>query len=45
MPVWDIGFQDLGRDSDQEEVVRDKILDLVAYLETLQVEEEAEPLG
>ncbi len=43
MPVWGIGFQDPGRDSDQEEVVRDKILDLVAYLKTLQVREEAEP--
>lgn len=43
MPVWGIGFQDLGRDTDQEEVVRDKILDLVAYLETLQAEEEVQP--
>ncbi len=36
MPVWGIGFQDLGRDADQEAAVRDKILDLVAYLKTLQ---------
>ncbi len=36
MPVWGIGFQEMGRDSDQEETVRDKILDLVAYLETVQ---------
>ncbi len=41
MPVWGIGFQDLGRDADQEEVVRNKILDLVSYLKTLQVEEPA----
>ena len=37
MPVWGISFQDLGRDSDQEEKVRNKILDLIAYLRTLQV--------
>ena len=43
MPVWGIGFQDLGRDTDQEEVVRHKILDLVAYVETLQVEADVEP--
>ncbi len=43
MPVWGIGFQDLGRDADQEAAVRNKILDLVAYLETLQVEVEPEP--
>ncbi len=42
MPVWGIGFQDPGRDADQEKAVRNKILDLVAYLETLQVEEEVE---
>ena len=40
MPVWGIGFQDLGRDTDQEQAVRDKILDVVAYLESLQVESE-----
>ncbi len=45
MPVWGIGFQDLGRDDDQEAAVRDKILDLIAYLQTLQagIEPEAEP--
>lgn len=40
MPIWGIGFQIPGRDSDQEEAVRAKILDLVAYLETLQVANE-----
>ncbi len=43
MPVWGIGFQDPGRDSDQEEAVRAKILDLVAYLESLQVEGNVDP--
>ncbi len=42
MPVWGIGFQDPGRDTDQEEAVRDKILDLVAYLKILQVGGEEE---
>lgn len=42
MPVWGIGFQDLGRDSEQEAAVRDRILDLVAYLKTLQVDDQAE---
>ena len=42
MPVWGISFQDLGRDAAQEETVRHKILDLVAYLETLQAEPEIE---
>ena len=36
MPVWGLGLQDPGRDSDQEGTVREQILDLVAYLETLQ---------
>ncbi len=40
MPVWGLGFQDMGRDSDQEDAVRNKILDLVAYLKTLQVSDE-----
>ncbi len=43
MPVWGISFQDLGRDADQEEAVRNKIFDIVAYLETLQVEDGPEP--
>ncbi len=45
MPVWGIGFQDLGRATDQEETVRAKILDLVAYLETLQVRRGGESDG
>ncbi len=45
MPVWGVGFQNPGRDTDQEEAVRDKILDLVAYLKTLQVGDEDEPDG
>lgn len=36
MPVWGLGLQDPGRDQDQEPIVREQILDLVAYLETLQ---------
>ncbi len=36
MPVWGIGLQDLSRDHDQEEEVRARILDLIAYVETLQ---------
>ncbi len=42
MPVWGIGFQDPGRDADQEDAVRNKILDLVAYLKTMQVENQTE---
>ena len=42
MPVWGITFQEPGRDSAQEETVRDKILDLIAYLKTIQVDEETE---
>ena len=38
MPVWGLGFQDPGRDADQEAAVRDKILDVIAYLKTLQIE-------
>ncbi len=37
MPVWGIGFQDLGRDDDQEAAVHDKILDLVSFLRSLQI--------
>ncbi|MCP3957123.1 MAG: cytochrome c [bacterium] len=36
MPVWGIGFQDLGKDTDQEPEVRAKILDLIAYLKSIQ---------
>lgn len=36
MPVWGLSFQEAGRDSDQEQAVREKIADLVAYLESVQ---------
>jgi mono/diheme cytochrome c family protein len=36
MPVWGLSFQDAGRDLNQEKEVREKIQDLVDFLETLQ---------
>jgi mono/diheme cytochrome c family protein len=36
MPVWGLTFQEAGRDANQEEVVLEKIEDLVEYLRTLQ---------
>lgn len=36
MPVWGLSFQEAGRDMDQEREVREKIGDLVAYLESIQ---------
>jgi mono/diheme cytochrome c family protein len=36
MPVWGIGFRDPGRDSDQEAEVRQRILDLVAFIASIQ---------
>lgn len=36
MPVWGLGFQEVGRDSDQEAEVRARIRDLVAYVESIQ---------
>lgn len=36
MPVWGLSFQDPGKDSDQEAMVRHKLNDLVAYVESLQ---------
>lgn len=39
MPIWGLSFQDPERDSAQEAEVRERILDLVAFLRTLQVEE------
>ncbi len=36
MPVWGLSFQDRGRDTDQEAMVRYRIRDLVAYIESLQ---------
>ncbi|MFL6194632.1 MAG: c-type cytochrome, partial [Thermoanaerobaculia bacterium] len=36
MPVWGLSFQDAGRDLDQEKEVRERIQDLVAFLESIQ---------
>jgi mono/diheme cytochrome c family protein len=36
MPVWGLSFRESGRDSDQEREVRERITDLVAYLESIQ---------
>ena len=38
MPIWGLSFQDPGRDARQETDVRRRIDDLVAYIESLQVE-------
>lgn len=35
MPIWGLSFQDPSRSEDQEEEVRDRILDLVEYIRTL----------
>jgi len=36
MPVWGLSFQTPGKDTDQEGEVRGRILDLVAFLKSLQ---------
>lgn len=36
MPVWGLTFQTAGLDSDQEKEVRERILDLMSYLESIQ---------
>lgn len=36
MPVWGLSFQDPGKDTNQEPMVRHKIRDLVAYIESMQ---------
>jgi mono/diheme cytochrome c family protein len=36
MPVWGATFQDPGRDTPQDREVRERILDLVAYVESIQ---------
>ena len=36
MPVWGIGLQDRSRDADQEDEVRERIHDLVAFIESIQ---------
>lgn len=41
MPVWGLTFQTSGRDSDQEKEVRERILDLMSYLESIQAKQEA----
>jgi mono/diheme cytochrome c family protein len=43
MPVWGLSFQERGRDTDQEEEVRGRIDDLLAYLRTIQRSEEDPP--
>lgn len=39
MPVWGLTFQVSGRDSDQEAEVRERILDLMTWLQSIQDEE------
>ncbi len=39
MPVWGLGFQSFSRDSNQEEEVQARILDLVTYLRSIQATE------
>jgi mono/diheme cytochrome c family protein len=41
MPVWGMSFQDPAKDTNQEQAARQKILDIVAFLETLQEGAEA----
>lgn len=36
MPVWGATFQERGKDTPQEQEVREKLLDLVAYVESIQ---------
>ncbi|HET9229621.1 MAG TPA: cytochrome c [Thermoanaerobaculia bacterium] len=36
MPVWGLSFQDPGKDTDQEAMVRARIKDIVAFIESLQ---------
>lgn len=38
MPVWGLTFQVSGRDSDQETEVRERILDLMTYIQSIQDE-------
>ena len=40
MPIWGLNFQQLDRDSDQEDEVRRKIRRIVAYLESIQRSDE-----
>jgi mono/diheme cytochrome c family protein len=36
MPVWGLSFKEVGRDTPQEDLVRDRIQDLLCYLKTIQ---------
>ncbi len=36
MPVWGLTFQDLSKDTNQEEMVRQRVSDLVAFIESVQ---------
>jgi len=40
MPIWGLTFQELDRDTNQEQEVRDKISSLVRYLESIQDDRE-----
>ncbi len=41
MPIWGIAFQERNRDTDQEDEVKERIADLVAFLESIQAATEA----
>ena len=43
MPVWGFSFQDPGRSDNQEPEIRERILDLVAYLKSIQQRDEGAP--
>ena len=36
MPIWGLSFQDPGRAENQDDEIRERILDLVAYVESIQ---------
>jgi hypothetical protein len=36
MPIWGLSFQSRGTDLNQEEETREKVRDLVAYLQSIQ---------
>lgn len=39
MPIWGFSFQDPNRDEDQEAEVRERLLDLIAFLRSIQTKE------
>ena len=43
MPLWGTTFQERGLDTNQDEAVRVKILQLIRYLQSIQVEPEEKP--